>query len=139
MTRFKFSDKYGFVGVIKQKRVFINPQFDYAGNFYEGLAVVEQEGKQGYIDTTGEFAIPPHFDKAHDFSEGLARVKTDNKYGYIDKEGRFVISPQFDDASDFRDQYAKVKIGKIKAKINRAGKFIEKEPDKIFIEARPSY
>lgn len=37
------------------------------------LFPVEQSGKFGYIDKTGNIIIKPQFDSAWDFSEGLAR------------------------------------------------------------------
>ncbi len=45
--------KYGYID--KTGKYVINPQFDYAGSFSEGLAVVEIGGKWGYIDKTGKF------------------------------------------------------------------------------------
>ena len=35
-----------------------------APNFSEGMAIVEVGGRMGYIDKTGEWAIPPAFDEA---------------------------------------------------------------------------
>ncbi|EAL1455719.1 WG repeat-containing protein, partial [Campylobacter coli] len=58
---------------------------------------VELNGKWGFIDKNGEFAIKPKFDDIWDFSEGLAKVKLNGKYGFIDKNGDFVIKPKFDD------------------------------------------
>jgi len=43
------------------------------------LFPVEQSGKFGYIDKTGNIIIKPQFDSAWDFSEGLARVSIDGK------------------------------------------------------------
>ncbi|PSO79918.1 MAG: hypothetical protein BRC51_06045 [Cyanobacteria bacterium SW_12_48_29] len=40
----------------------INPQFDYAGEFSEGLAPIKISDKWGYIDKTGEMVINPQFD-----------------------------------------------------------------------------
>ena len=57
----------------------INPQFDYADDFSEGLAAVRvgdrNTGKWGYIDKKGKFVINPRFDWAFPFSEGLAVVR----------------------------------------------------------------
>lgn len=80
----------------------INPQFDYAGEFSEGLAMVKVGDKWGYIDKTGEMVInpqfdcPPHFNAdanadAVEFSEGLAPIKISDKWGYTDKTGEMVI------------------------------------------------
>lgn len=61
-----------------------------AGNFSEGLAVF-YGNKSGYIDKTGQIAIPARFDRAYDFHDGLAMVKENRTWGFIDKSGRMVI------------------------------------------------
>ena len=55
--------------------------------FKEGLALVCQNGKYGFINTQGENVIPCKYELATDFSEGLAVVKLNGKYGYVDEEG----------------------------------------------------
>ncbi len=51
----------------------IDPQFDFAQPFAEGLAVVSIDEKYGYVDRSGELVIAPRFDFAESFSEvGLA-------------------------------------------------------------------
>ncbi len=56
--------------------VVIQPQFDAADSFSEGLAQVKIGNKWGYIDKTGKLVIPPQFDEANAFSAGLALVKS---------------------------------------------------------------
>jgi hypothetical protein len=76
----------------------IEPKFDFAGPFSEGLAVVgigsPPNIKSGYIDKTGAIIIPPSFDLAFEFHSGLALVATGERsnlaWGYIDKSGRYV-------------------------------------------------
>ena len=91
----------------------IQPQFDNALYFSEGLALVLVDGKWGYINTTGEFVIKPNpqFDNAWSFSEGLAQVRVDDKLGYIDTTGKFVIRPRFYFAEDFSEGLAAVYVG----------------------------
>ncbi len=43
----------------KKGKVIINPQFDFAWNFSEGLAYVGTGGKYGYIDNTGKYVWNP--------------------------------------------------------------------------------
>ena len=110
-------EKYGFID--KQGRMVINPQFDMALNFSEGLACVgvdEKTRKHGFIDKQGRMVINPQFDWADSFSEGLAQVGFGNdlkasKWGFIDKQGRMVINPQFDMALGFSEGLAKVGFG----------------------------
>ena len=77
----------------KSGKVKINPQFDHAGEFSEGLAVVWIGDKWGFIDKSGQYKINPQFDYAQEFSEGLAGVRIGDKWGYIDKSGQ-LIEPQ---------------------------------------------
>ena len=85
-------------------QIAINPHFDFAGDFVEGLALVRigswETGKYGYIEKTGHFVINPQFDHAEDFADGLALVRIGDyktgKWGYIDKSGKYVINLKFD-------------------------------------------
>ena len=108
--------RYGYVDTTGA--VVIQPQFDGAFDFSEGLAVVavKENGatKYGYIDKTGAWVIQPQFDNAGFFSEGLAAVGvrtsgtdsdptwiTDYSWGYIDKTGTLVIPMQYQTADAF--------------------------------------
>lgn len=117
--------KFGFVD--NEERFVINPQYDDAGDFSEGLARVGigdwNMAKWGYIDNRGHYVIQPQYDEAGDFSEGLAKVAIINgytssgddvyNYGFIDKNGNFVISPKYNYAEDFSNGLAKVFIGEV--------------------------
>lgn len=92
-------DKVGYID--KEGDFVIEPKFDAAKDFYEGLAPVKLDGKWGYIDKTGEFVIQPQFDKADIFSSGLAAVKVDGKWGFIDKTGEFILPPQWEEPTRF--------------------------------------
>jgi hypothetical protein len=69
----------------------INPQFDFAIGFADGLAVVQigddRTGKWGYIDKQGKMIINPQFDFAIGFADGLAAVRIGDdktgKWGFI--------------------------------------------------------
>lgn len=79
----------------------ISPQFDYAGDFSENLAVVIRDGKAGYIDHTGAVVIPIQFDWAYDFSMGLAPVRQGPRSGFINRSGEFAFELSFRDATQF--------------------------------------
>ncbi|MFW5658384.1 MAG: WG repeat-containing protein [Bacteroidota bacterium] len=63
--------------------------------YSRGLAVqFDENGKCGYVNTQGEFAIPPKFDFAWPFGEdGRALVKQGQRMGVIDTKGVFLLRP----------------------------------------------
>ncbi len=114
--------KWGFVD--RKFRWVIDPHYDGAGPFSEGLADVRSGSKVGYIDKSGREVVPPKYDMAWAFSDGLARVRIDiataeramtlegprairrELYGFIGRDGTEVIPPQFSWATDFREGHA---------------------------------
>ena len=78
----------GFID--KAGQVVIQPA-NGAASFSEGLAWFHSGNKSGYIDKTGQVAIPARFDRAYDFHDDLAMVKENRTWGFIDKTGQMVI------------------------------------------------
>jgi hypothetical protein len=110
----------------------IEPRFEEALYFHEGLAPVQFDGKWGYIDETGSMIIEPQFTEAYWFLDGIARVATGppdpdrrwltaSGYGFIDKTGRMVIPATWDDADGFYDGLAAVMLDSACGFINRNG------------------
>src|SRR5690625_1408957 len=106
------NQKVGFMDENLVQR--ISPQFQIRENgswpysFSEGLAVVYDSGRAGYINREGTLAIRPRFEEAKSFREGLALVKSDGKYGFIDDSGDYTIPPQFYRARSFKNGRAAV-------------------------------
>ncbi len=88
----------------------ITMEYDYIGQFNDGLAKVEKEGKVGFINLAREVVIPLSYDDAGSFSEGVAAVCKRGKYGYIDKTGGIVIEHKYLDAGPFSQGLAAVKM-----------------------------
>ena len=104
-------ERKGYWGYVnEQGRRQIDYEFDWAGDFSEGLAPVERNYKYGYIDKRGDYVIRPRYEDAAPFSEGLAAVVYDSKYGFINKEGEEVIECKYDDAESFHDGLALVTL-----------------------------
>jgi len=97
---FKSKDKWGFIDEFGEVR--INPEFEDAEDFQEGLAVIKMNGKYGYINKSGKIIIQPVFDDALDFNEGHAVVEYHEKLGMINRNGEFIISPRFEDLGNLR-------------------------------------
>lgn len=71
----------------------INPQFESAHPFFDGLARIVSDGKVGYISTKGKYIVLPQYQDGTDFSEGYAFVVTDNGYPMcIDTKGKEVFT-----------------------------------------------
>jgi hypothetical protein len=89
--KYGYTDKYG--------KVLIQPTYQRASNFSEGLAAVAIKGdgglKYGYIDKSDKFIIKPRYDGVQDFSENLAAVDLGGCRGFIDKTGKVVIKARF--------------------------------------------
>lgn len=108
--------KYGY---IDQKGIIvIEPQFDWADDFYEGFAQVCVNDLYGFIDKSGKMVVEPQYGMARNFSEGLAAVQVKDssnagvsRWGFIDTTGKMVIAPQFYDVSDFSEGLAQVRMG----------------------------
>ncbi len=101
-----------------------------------GLYRIEENGKWGFIDSTGRMVIPATYDDSfYEFSEGLAAVQVGKKWGYIDAVGRMVIAPQFDGACSFKGGLAAVHVGEFekgKGKwgyIDKSGRYVLKPHD----------
>ena len=115
----------------------IAPQTDYC--FYQevsqGLLAASMWMKSGamlsgFLNTSGEIAIPFIFTEVRSFSEDLAPVREaepNGKCGYINQKGNYVISPKFNDAWEFSEGLAAVAITKKSTKIgfiNKEGEFV---------------
>jgi hypothetical protein len=117
--------KNGFID--KTGKFVIEPKFDNAGPFSEGLARVTitegGEEKLGLIDHNGQFVIAPTFNtdadfrrNSTDFSEDLASlteglrptITEEAKFVYIDKKGAIILFTKHFYAGPFRDGLAVV-------------------------------
>ena len=83
--------KAGYID--RNGKIVINPQFDEAGDFNNGLAVSRCRTASATSTGKGKFAINPQFDQAGDFDHGLAPVWLGDRQGYINREGRYVWNP----------------------------------------------
>ena len=102
----------------------VEPQFDTAWGFQEGVARVCLDEKWGYLLDTGEWLVEPQFEYAGDFQEGLALIYQDGKWGYIDRQGEVRIAPQFDYAEDFHNGMAEVRVGGLRGLIDENGAYL---------------
>ena len=86
---------FGYMG--ENGEVLIPAEFDWVGEFIEGLAVVMKGDKYGVINKLGNIQIPISFDFISDFHHGHSIVKFDGAYGILNRAGITVIPNQYED------------------------------------------
>lgn len=103
LARFVEFGKFGFFN--QKGQVVIQPHFDFAAPFSEGLAAycmgcqmkaegeysLVEGGKWGYMDQKGKTAIEPRFEAAKKFASGKAQVKLEGQWISIDKKGKNIM------------------------------------------------
>ncbi|MGK7889457.1 MAG: WG repeat-containing protein, partial [Leptolyngbyaceae cyanobacterium] len=114
--------QYGYINT--EGEMAINPQFDYAWPFHEGLALVRVDERYGYINTEGEMAINPQFDYAWPFSGGLALVAKNDTASFINTTGEIAIPGQFNFAWPFFGGMTLVGVGDRQNYIDSAGNVV---------------
>ncbi|RBL88143.1 WG repeat-containing protein [Chitinophaga flava] len=77
------------------------------GDFYDGIAIIERDGKQIYINITGKEVIRVKSRGCeltlHHFVNGYARVEACGKMGLIDRNGDWVIPSVYDEIGNMSD------------------------------------
>lgn len=73
------------------------------------LIPVKENGKWGYVNTSGSFEIRPRFSEAHYFSGDRAVVGLDGGLTYIDRGGEVVLDERYEMARNFYGGVALVK------------------------------
>lgn len=118
--------KFGYID--KTGRTAIQPRFDRAEDFSEGLAAVQVGEQWGFINRSGRVVIRPHFDLACPFIEGVAgvRVVVDGKFkwGYVNRRGWWVIKPELTQSFWFSEGLAVTESDGKHGYIDKTGKFV---------------
>ncbi|OBR65736.1 hypothetical protein A7K91_14335 [Paenibacillus oryzae] len=128
-------EKYGYAN--PKGKLVIEPRYDRAAFFSEGLALVQREDRVFYVNAEGKEVIElmdssyyaetgwnwdPYIDIEPDnwyyneasemdpfaFQEGLALFVQDGKYGFINTKGKEVVPPQYEQAAPYRNGLAKI-------------------------------
>lgn len=89
LLRVKKDGLYGFLD--RTGEVIISPQFDYAESFQDGVAYVQLDEKNGYIDQDGRllFSFPTETMWIADEYEGIyfRYLRADGTWGFLNREG----------------------------------------------------
>lgn len=93
--------------------------------YYDSLALIEKDGKLGFVDLNGKLVVPFYFEEAYNFSEGLACVKYNGMWGYIDTKGEVFMPFIFDHASPYQWGRAEVVYRGNVSKVDHRGKCVK--------------
>lgn len=102
-------ESFGYIDT--NNRYVIDPIYDEALWFGDGIAKVKFNGQEGFIDHHQKNIIP--FDK-YEFLQkenNLIRFKLNRKYGFYGTDGRLLISPEFKNAESPENGLIKVEDG----------------------------
>lgn len=113
-------------GMIDTTGQFLSPPiWTYAYLYSDGLMMVADDTRKGYINKAGELVITlPTSVYPFEFREGLAMVDDGKAKGYIDKTGQWVIKPQFTTAMQFSEGLAAASVDHIVGFIDHQGQWV---------------
>jgi len=93
--------------------------------FHDGMAVVQKNGRYGYMSLTGELVVPCEYEYAFDFHNGVGIVQMDGKYGLVDTTGKVLIPCQLSSVGfEFSDGLMYVRQGNTYGFVNAAGELV---------------
>lgn len=90
----------------------------------ELLAVKNDEGKYGILNTKGEVLAPFIYDAIYDYRDGRALAVNGENYLYLDNTGEIAISNVFQQAHSFSEGFASVKIGDLWGYVGLSGELL---------------
>lgn len=88
------SGMFGFMDSVG--RVIVDPVYESAFCFSDGLARVRLNGSYGFVNAKGTLVISNQHATATDFSDGFAVVSDNGSMGVIDKRGNTVVPIAYD-------------------------------------------
>lgn len=130
--------QFAFGYINKSGKFVIEPKFDEAEDFSDGLAAVKMNDKWGFIDTLGNVKVDFKFsNKPNSFRNGRAFVQgTNNKWGIIDTDGYLIVEPVYHQVFNFSGGYAVVSLMDDKWNLTYQIIDINGKPVKVF--AKPA-
>ena len=104
------ANRGGLWGFIDRSGEFVIPPTypDRPGDFSEGLARIQVDGKFGFIDPEGQIVIEPTLDAAEPFSDGLSAATLGHYNGYVDRQGEWRLRGRFRRVRPFHNGLAPV-------------------------------
>lgn len=94
--------KYGYMN--RYGEVVITPDYQFAGYFVNGLAIVGNDNKYGAINKMGEIIIPFTYSSLSDFIQGRSIIEIDEKLGMIDRNNKVILNTEYEDLGDLSSE-----------------------------------
>ena len=115
----------GVYKIIDKSGSFIGSSYDETRGIYsEGRLAARKNGKWGFVDRDGNWAVNPKYDAVEDFKDGFAMVsKGHRKWGMIDKQGELLVPTNFDIVMP-GEYYFLAILGYYKSYYSRSGELI---------------
>lgn len=111
-------DLIGFVN--ENGTIVLQPQYEEATAFYEGLSVVSRNDTVFFINKDGENPFPVTYHAAYRFQHGIAPVKRNNRWHFINRQGQ-VISRDYEEIGELSGGIYIVKSGDKYGALNSYG------------------
>ena len=108
----------------KHGKAIYSPNSNHIMEYSDGLAVIEENNKYGFMDSEGKIVIECQYDNASPFYDGIARVSKNNRCIYINKQGNTLFS--CDDGSE------KFYSGLLEITDNDFYGYVDKSGNKVF-------
>lgn len=117
----------------KQGKIIPTKEYKKVKNFFDfqkDICAVFEDGKMGFVDSTGKERIPCKYTGSSVFTEGLASVCLANAkeeaYGFINRNGEAVIPLAYKQAgsSSFRKGLARASVGGSTVLVDKTGKIV---------------
>ncbi|MGB1102483.1 MAG: WG repeat-containing protein [Crocinitomicaceae bacterium] len=117
----------------KQGKIIPTKEYKKVKNFFDfqkDTCAVFEDGKMGFVDSTGKERIPCKYAGSSVFTEGLASVCLANAkeeaYGFINRNGEAVIPLAYKQAgsSSFRKGLARASVGGSTVLVDKTGKIV---------------
>lgn len=103
----------GFLWGLKDtltKTLILPYTYQYIYPFVEGRAIINLNGKFGFIDTTGKIIVHPEFELVHNYHKRYASVGDYSRMAVIDYNGKFILN-QMGDNNNVLPQLNRVTTG----------------------------
>lgn len=115
----KETKKVGFVDA--SDAWVIQPVYDDADAFKNGISKVTVAKKVGLIDSKGTVLATPAYDRIDAFKDGVAILTQDKKEGLITDKGEVLLAPQYDNIAAFKNGLATASLLKKEGLITNKG------------------